>query len=54
MGKVSKKEQLRPRIPLWQVVFLLGILIWMVTGSPALYIVFLGSAMAMKAKDELV
>lgn len=52
MSKVSKAGQRRSRIPHWQILLLLGILLWMGTDLPALYIIFLGSAMAVKAKDE--
>jgi len=53
MGKVLKKGRPRSHILHWQVVFLLGILTWIATGLPALFIVFLGSAMAVKAKEDL-
>ena len=52
MRKVSKVGQRKPTIQLWQIVLLLGILLWLGTDLPALYVIFLGSAMAMKAKDE--
>ncbi len=51
MNKFSKVGQQRFRFPYWQILLLLGILLWMGTGLPALYVIFLGSAMAVKAKD---
>ena len=51
MSKVSKVGQRRFRFPYWQMLLLLGILLWMGTDLPALYVIFLGSAMAVKAKD---
>jgi len=52
MSKVSNSSQRKFRFPLWQILLLLGILLWMGMDMPALYIIFLGSAMAVKAKDK--
>lgn len=52
MNKFSNTGQRKFRIPFWQILLLLGILLWMGTDLPALYVIFLGSAMAVKAKDK--